>query len=223
MAKASGKNKSNGVSKRELLTKENVGAVSIILLALIVTYMTSNNAIKVSDPSASLPSLQTREKNIRRVEWLTDKPFSTFLDIKGVPVVLRNSVAATFPQWTISDIEKHTRNDPMWGFYRSDSGVFGPFYDPSKPMAALSTIRDPETYEKNVSLSKSKIASAMSTANSAPYYALSASMSDIDDGLESKVNIEEIIAMMPSRSSVNLWLGAAGGVTPCHYDGYHNM
>ena len=30
------------------------------------------------------------------------------------------------------------------------------------------------------------------------------------------------MALRPSRSSVNLWLGRAGGVAPCHYDGYHN-
>lgn len=31
-----------------------------------------------------------------------------------------------------------------------------------------------------------------------------------------------LIALRPSHASVNLWMGSAPVVTPCHYDGYHN-
>ena len=30
------------------------------------------------------------------------------------------------------------------------------------------------------------------------------------------------VSLYPQHSSANLWLGRAGVVAPCHYDGYHN-
>jgi hypothetical protein len=216
MTKHSGKNRRKSTSSSTFLSKENLVSATMIVLVSIGAYATYINATKKSlNPPVPSPSLQSVEKNIHRVEWLPHKPFASYLDIKGVPVVLRNSVAATFPPWTISDIAKYAKDDPIQGFYRSDSGFFGPYYDPSKPMAVLSTAQDPEAYTTNASLPKSKVTAAMTKASkSSPYYALSASLSDVSEELEGKLDLKDMIAMMPSHSSVNVWLGAAGVGNP---------
>ena len=34
--------------------------------------------------------------------------------------------------------------------------------------------------------------------------------------------VASLVSLYPQHSSANLWLGRAGVVAPCHYDGYHN-
>ena len=40
---------------------------------------------------------------------------------------------------------------------------------------------------------------------------------------EKEVDLRELLSLYPQHSSVNLWLSMEGGVTPCHFDGFHNM
>ena len=220
MAKGNKRNKSVFPSK--LKTRDNIITVAVTFLVAIAAYITYDNALQKELPPPVLsPSKNSAEKNIPRIEWLPEKKFASFLEMKGSPVILRNSVATTFPKWTIAQIADLAQFDPLSGFYQSDTGFFGPYYDPTKPMHKLSSVQQPLSYLENVSLSKDEIVEAFSKQS--PIYALSASLADINRELEDMLQLEELVALMPARSSVNMWLGSPGGVTPCHFDGYHNM
>jgi hypothetical protein len=160
---------------------------------------------------------------IERINWETDKPFAEALSIGGAPKILIHSVASTFPKWTIDNIGALSSKDIIQNVYKSDnSPYFGPYYDYNRPFDRISTVINYHNYETNFTIRSVDI-SALFRSVGPPYYSGPLTLSDFNPALEALLDIKELIVLHPKRSSVNLWLGMDGGVTPCHYDGYHNM
>ena len=222
MAKGTGKKqagaRSSGKGEGRMLP-----IFATVVLSIVVYSIYTNAVNKTENPPVPTPSLQSVEKNAVRLDWHPTKPFAAYLKARGKPVVLSNSVASTFPRWTISNMAQIAVNDEIWGFYKSETGFFGPYYDESKPLHRLSTIVDTASYDKNTSLPTNQLTEVFTDKKPPPYYALSTNLNDINPELESQLELEELLSLMPSQSSVNIWLGQAGGTTPCHFDGYHNM
>eukprot|EP00602_Paraphysomonas_sp_CaronLab_P010169 CAMPEP_0185029954 /NCGR_PEP_ID=MMETSP1103-20130426/16600_1 /TAXON_ID=36769 /ORGANISM="Paraphysomonas bandaiensis, Strain Caron Lab Isolate" /LENGTH=385 /DNA_ID=CAMNT_0027564887 /DNA_START=420 /DNA_END=1577 /DNA_ORIENTATION=+ len=89
-------------------------------------------------------------------------------------------------------------------------------------MHVLPTIASSVPYEQNVSLFRHEIDTVF-RRNHPPFYSLSADIASVNPLAESSFDLTELVSLMPSRSSVNIWMGTPGSVTPCHFDGYHNM
>ena len=159
-------------------------------------------------------------KGIPRKNWAgIEIGFAKSLSSFGEPMILQNTIAATYQRYSLSDISALSPLDNISSFLKHDSATFGPYYDSGRPMHALSTIRHKTPYQEGVTLPVQDIP-AVFNANGPPYYSLSIQPEEI--GLPI-FNITELISLKPKKASVNFWLGMRDGVTPCHYDGYHNM
>ena len=56
------------------------------------------------------------------------------------------------------------------------------------------------------------------------WWAFSGDPSSLNPELElDLMPYSDLISFDPSHVSLNLWMGQKGVVTPCHFDGYHNM
>ncbi|CAJ1385442.1 unnamed protein product [Effrenium voratum] len=161
------------------------------------------------------------------LQWAPDKPLAAFLGARTRPVVLRNSLVTSWPalaRWDFAYLAKSSRKS-LQGLFHHTGPVFGPFYDEKRPLHGRHRIRRPDaSYETNATLPLARLAVTFAPGNEpSEYWAFSGSLRDIDKALEKEVDLRELLSLYPQHSSVNLWLSMEGGVTPCHFDGFHNM
>lgn len=181
-----------------------------------------NMYLKWSTPS-KIPSVLYQEYHISRRNLDPKVSYSTYLDEKSHPVVIVGEILKQFPRWTISDVVAMTNSKRLSGFFRHNSRIFGPYYDDKRPMHNISSIQGKSPYNPNASLPVDKIERIFHQQSPHIFYSYSSSLSEINPSLEQRFDLSEMLKFNPSHSSVNLWMGMRGGVTPCHYDGYHNM
>ena len=133
------------------------------------------------------------------------------LALGAVPRVL---TGAALPSLSRADIAQAQ----LSRVYTGPSPRFGPYFDDKRPMSALKTVRRRAEYSE-ASMSGVEFWSAR------PHVYYSGELErDLDSAILARLRPLErsLASLRPERSSVNLWLGRAGGVAPCHYDGYHN-
>ena len=164
----------------------------------------------------------------------------------GVPVVLTG--VESLPPWGPAEISALQ----LTRVYVQESPIFGPYYDSKRPLGSVGRVRPRHNYteesmrgddffgrlappwryysgevERDLSaslleqlrpLERGLVAPCPSNPNPKP-----APDSNRNPNSSPGTNPNpNQVALRPSRSSVNLWLGRAGGTAPCHYDGYHN-
>jgi hypothetical protein len=176
--------------------------------------------------STIIPTVLFQEHHIPRRNIDPSFPYSSYLDQKNQPVVIVGEILAKYPRWNISDVLAMTTRpstSSLDGFFRHTSPFFGPYYDPKRPMHNLLTIQGRPPYDSNASLPLKSIAKIFHQRSPKIFYSYSNSLNHINPTLEQQLELTELLALNPSHSSVNLWFGMRGGITPCHYDGYHNM
>ena len=164
----------------------------------------------------------------------------------GVPVVLTG--VESLPPWGPAEISALQ----LTRVYVQESPIFGPYYDSKRPLGSVGRVRPRHNYteesmrgddffgrlappwryysgevERDLSaslleqlrpLERGLVAPCPSNPNPNP---APDSNRNPNSSPDTNPNPNQV-ALRPSRSSVNLWLGRAGGTAPCHYDGYHN-
>ena len=131
------------------------------------------------------------------------------------PVVLTD--VPNLPQWGPEEVSgvRLTRV-----YSQQSSASFGPYYDASRPLARVGRVQPRHNYTEETMSGADFFGSV-----APPYLYYSGEVErDLTPGFFADLRPLEValVALRPSHSSVNLWLGRAGGVAPCHYDGYHN-
>lgn len=195
------------------------------------------STISPSSPSTTSESSAVAESEVRRVRWSKDdKTYAAYLRTLSEPIVLTDTYeSSVVPRFTVDDVASelisHQKREGLSGrnhhvtgvFKHSSSPIFGPYYDPDRPMHRLSRVRDraqgPYRYETNASLAAGDV-SRVFTSSGPPYFALSIDPQLLRLG--HRMDLRAMLAVRPDKSSVNVWLGMHGGTTPCHFDGYHN-
>jgi Cupin-like domain len=154
------------------------------------------------------------------------------------PIVFKNASMIqdiNFEEWTAAHLASIMEPDAIEGGYRNTrNNRFGPFHDTNRPMAPQVAPLNP--FDINVTFSPMEIQEffglqeskerkkpKIGRAQKKVYYALTTALSSFHPRLETTINLSELIHFNPKRASVNLWMGMANGVTPCHYDGYRNL
>ena len=165
-----------------------------------------------------LPSLRPSERlpEIRRMRLergLADELKA--LAVATEPVVLTN--VPNLPPWGPEEVSgvRLTRV-----YSQQSSPSFGPYFDASRPLARVGAVRPRHNYTEETMSGADFFGRA-----APPYVYYSGEVErDLTPGFFADLRPLEraLVALRPSHSSVNLWLGRAGGVAPCHYDGYHN-
>ena len=157
-------------------------------------------------------------KTVKRVEWTPDAAFAEYLSRLGEPIILKNSIAATFPRDVLLKLHRSDLDGPLQGFFKHISSYFGPYYDDRRPFHTIPAVAGRVPYDVDVTIQKSDVERILN-GQSPPYYHLSADPANF--GME--FNTTEMLSLFPQESSENVWISMKGVVTPCHYDGYHNM
>ncbi|KJE92708.1 hypothetical protein CAOG_03622 [Capsaspora owczarzaki ATCC 30864] len=162
------------------------------------------------------------------VHWQPSAPFARTIANHGLPVVLRHSVVDTWPartSWTPSYLEGAIKR--LRGIYRNDNNrFFGPYYDPSRALAQLGLTRPINPYADDVQMTSTEFFQIITKPIQAgqPAYYFSGESTKLGATVFRDTQpMQELFSLRPERSSVNVWLGPAGAVTPGHYDGYHNF
>ena len=95
------------------------------------------------------------------------------------------------------------------------------YFDPCRPLGrAASSVRPRHAYVETNTTTTEFFATA---APPHRYYS-----AELDRDLPARLQemleplVASLVSLYPQHSSANLWLGRAGVVAPCHYDGYHN-
>lgn len=150
---------------------------------------------------------------------------SAFFHHLSEPVVIRYSaLAQSWPRWTPSFLASEFQIESMYGIYQHSNPYFGPYFDKSRPLRKVTAIKPENPYLTNVYANKTKFVEIFSDEyRGPPYYAFSTDPNRIRKGLEQTLDLKDVIAFNPKESSVNLWVGMTGGITPCHFDGHHNV
>ena len=145
------------------------------------------------------------------------------------PVIFKNSLISTWPKYSPSEVLSFIPNGHrIEGVFKHEKNqYFGPQYDKQKPFAQSSLINEVNFYTDNFSLSKDQFLSIFPDIltpkqTTPPYYAFATDISTFPS-IDNLINYSQLIEMMPTRSSINLWISQQDGTTPCHYDGYTNL
>ena len=194
---------------------------AIVVMGLALYYNVLLRDLQQEDLRRGPPPFSNVSTAVRRKNWGgIEAGFVKSLQSYGEPLVLQNTVAANFTRYTLADISLMLgAQDEISSLYKHMSPVFGPYYDPGRPMHQLRSVRGAPPYEEGTHLPVRDLGRAFS-AEGPPYYSLSIRPEELGMPM---FNISELVSLYPQKSSVNLWLGMKDGTTPCHYDGYHNM
>lgn len=150
------------------------------------------------------------------------------------PVVITDSVAqqwAALTLWTPQYLQTTLRDTGVDLYVSQSSPVFGPYFDPQRPMAlaGLPSVVPRHAYRQvamdGTAALRLLAASAM---NAPPFHYLTTAL---PPALERDLfPFHDLLSPMPARSSLTLWVGQSGAprtrrpvVSPCHQDGYHNL
>jgi hypothetical protein len=143
-----------------------------------------------------------------------------------VPVVLRRSCVGGWPamqRWPRPGYLASKAPSETAGVYRNTHRTFGPYYDPRRPLAHLTAPMN--AYETNIALPTEALLEQMRHAGRSSDFLYYSGEADQwgDWVLDDVEPFEHLLALNPSVSSINLWVGQAGVRAHCHYDGYHNF
>lgn len=172
---------------------------------------------------------------VQELIWEPHKPFASLLRDRRTPLVLKQTAVDNWRarrEWNLEYIidaatQQHREAGVLSGFFRQrGNSVFGPFYDPARPMHQLDGVRRINPYEENVTLPLGEIAAKLSQpvgSSANEFHMLSQNPSAISPALWADIEPMDDFILYPDRYSVNVWLGQPGATTPCHYDGYSNL
>ena len=150
----------------------------------------------------------------------SNKPFIPRAAKKGQPQIFRSTSLlkkwTAFSSWTNNTYLSNVCNEDIDGIYmHTNSSVFGPFYDVTRPLASLSTVT-PEHNYVNVRMSMKDFLKNIShhhSSSSSTYFYLTREIERVHPSLESDITpLNELIRLNPKFSSVNLWIGQQGVV-----------
>merc|ERR1711871_1927434 len=118
-------------------------------------------------------------------------------------------------------------------YVKENNPHFGPYFDLARPYNKLKTVAPKHLYNENYTMKMNQFIDHVegqqdrSTAHETEhhrFYYLSKEIDKIDANLISDIYpYHELLRLNPQKTSVNCWIGQSGVVTPCHYDGYHNI
>lgn len=198
------------------------------------------------DPFLPLPSKSINGPNqIRRLEWWASVSargqgvnggyakgsLANFLKQQTIPLVLNNSIFEEWPSrkaWSIKHWNDTYGDEHIKGVYRLKGDTkFGPYYDEQRPYHTLTAVQGSNKYEQNVEMTVSQLMDHLNNSGDVYHY-LSKELHLLDDDLTGIMGdfypwLEELVMLNPKKSSINIWVGQSGVLTPCHYDGYHNV
>ena len=149
--------------------------------------------------------------------------FAEMCGRRGVPLVLRNSIATQWKAaglWTPEYLQsKLTR---LSGVYENDNRWFGPYFDQSKPLTS-SAVRV-NNYRTGLTLPSSEFFHRLKNPIQGRYLYFTGGIEQLGIWAENQIEpLDELLSLNPSRSSINVWVGQPHVVAHCHYDGYHNF
>ena len=131
--------------------------------------------------------------------------------------------------------------ESLTGIYmKVNNPHFGPYFDPARPYNRLQQVKPKHAYVDNHTMPMSTFINhvqsdddilSTDTADEKTkshhhhhYYYLSKEIDNIDKSLIQDIYpYHELLRLNPQKTSINCWIGQSGVVTPCHYDGYHNI
>eukprot|EP00943_MAST-04B_sp_MAST-4B-sp1_P006766 g6766.t1 len=132
-------------------------------------------------------------------------------------------------------IKEATTKVTLNGVYVKHSNPhFGPYFDASRPYNRFKTVVSRHEYIENHVMPFSTFIDFVEGDKSSSnddvlpnrhhYYYLSKEIDQIDQRLIDDIYpYHELLRLNPQKTSINCWIGQSGVVTPCHYDGYHNI
>eukprot|EP00051_Salpingoeca_urceolata_P012180 m.151137 g.151137 ORF g.151137 m.151137 type:complete len:483 (-) comp17400_c0_seq5:161-1609(-) len=174
---------------------------------------------------------QEQTTSVRRLQWSPSKPFARQLADAGVPVVLQNSVTTT---WAAARLWKEDyiaeRVSVLEQVYTSQRHVFGPYFDPTRPLTPFISATGPP-HKTNVTMDtraffRRSAEQQLSSDPSRPGQEFVYYSGEIDRFGEWALNdispFDELIVLQPQRTSINVWMGK-DVKAHCHFDGYHNF
>ena len=117
-------------------------------------------------------------------------------------------------------------------YVKSNGADFGPFFDASRPYNTFRQVEPQHNYTENntmlmqdfIERVEGKTSWEKTMGETSEYYYLSKEIDRIDPTLFNDIQpYNELLRLNPKRTSINCWIGQSGVITPCHYDGYHNI
>ena len=178
---------------------------------------------------------------VERAAWSPARPFATWASNRNAPVVLTGSIATTWAAmstWTPSALAARgeARLLPIGCVYSSSrSKTMGPYWAEHRPLAQLPSVlsrrRASSAYNDTARASWRSFFEG-SARGEHQYLSAEVHRMDREGGggetispsLESELTPhDEMLSLDRSKTSINVWAGARGLRTPCHYDAYHNF
>lgn len=141
----------------------------------------------------------------------------------GVPVVLTNSVVTRWKaqKWTPKYLQSKM-GATLSGVYENDNRWFGPYYDAHKPLTTFSTRVN--SYSTNLKLTTKEFFRRIRNPHANRYLYFTGDIEQLGAWSLSDIEpLDELLALNPQRSSINVWMGQPRVIAHCHYDGYHNF
>eukprot|EP00003_Mantamonas_plastica_P031633 TRINITY_DN830_c0_g2_i1.p1 TRINITY_DN830_c0_g2~~TRINITY_DN830_c0_g2_i1.p1 ORF type:complete len:164 (-),score=44.12 TRINITY_DN830_c0_g2_i1:15-506(-) len=120
------------ISKDVQHTEQTVILVLISIVSVLILLILANLLIPRESDKDYI--------DVPIVQWDQELPFITDAIARGEPVVLKNTSILTwsaFSNWTPDYLAQNVKS--LKGVYRCESNIFGPYYDPSKPLASADT------------------------------------------------------------------------------------
>lgn len=122
------------------------------------------------------------------------------------------------PEYISSNIKK-----PLVNIYQHTKPIFGPYWDSSKPMGSIRTIKRRNAHQESTMTMK-ELVSRMKSESSEDYVYYSANINAIEEILLD-IYPWELLELDPNseKQNMNFWIGKKGTIADTHYDGYYNF
>ena len=163
------------------------------------------------------------EKSVEILRWPKYKPFADFVAQKGEPIVLRNTFVDDWPArslWNPSYLRNRLLR--LTGIYVNRNRWFGPYYDVTRPLAHLATRSN--AYETNATMTSVDFFHKLTAGPNSKHVYFSGEIEKLGNwAIDDVMPMDEFLTLNPELASVNVWMGQAGVIAHCHYDGYHNF
>lgn len=93
-------------------------------------------------------------------------------------------------------------------FASNSSNVFGPYYDPTRPMARLPGVKRRAVYDENASVDVASLLGVGPTHCPHRFAAFSGDLEDLGHAIAADAApLDELLRVKPARTSVNVWIG----------------
>ena len=179
----------------------------------------------------SLPStgeMISRHK-VQNIQWDGMEPFPHLTAKLGLPYIVKGTSIDRWRahnRWNLHHtyLQKSVGNSHVSAYVLEDgTSTFGPYFDETKPLFGVDSVSRRHKYAE-VSMEFSDFLEHVKRDRPSRKKLYLSQEIERLHLLERDIQpLEDLLLLNPSHSSINIWMGEKGVVSPCHYDGYHNI